>query len=307
MLKFKQKTIATQVSCSGIGLHSGKKVQLSLTPAPDNTGIVFRRVDLNYYPIKADIRYASRLSYATNLSRNGVSIATTEHLLGTLIGLGIDNLYVDIDAEEVPIMDGSASAFVYLVNEAGISHGDTEKKVLNIVKPVHFATGDRRVSVYPSENYQITYSIEFDHAVVGSQKKTIEVDDADTFENEVSGARTFGFLKDVEMLRKNGLALGGSLDNAIVIDTDRVLNSHLRFKDEFVRHKILDIMGDMGLLGYSLRGHVVAHRAGHEIHAGLAKKLRENQSSFKIVPLSTLAKPVPQGGLEELAEVPSNY
>ncbi|RLE22750.1 MAG: UDP-3-O-[3-hydroxymyristoyl] N-acetylglucosamine deacetylase [Acidobacteria bacterium] len=307
MVMFKQKTIRTQVSCSGIGLHSGKKVQLALTPAPDHTGVVFRRVDLNYYPIKADIKYASRLSYATNLSRNGVSIATTEHLLGTLIGLGIDNLYVDIDAEEVPIMDGSASAFVYLINEAGVRFGDAEKKVLNILKPVHFAMGDRRVSIYPAENYQITYSIEFDHAVVGSQKKTIGFDGAATFENEISGARTFGFLKDVEMLRKNGLALGGSLDNAIVIDTDRVLNSYLRFKDEFVRHKILDVMGDLGLLGYSMRGHVVAHRAGHEIHAGLAKKLRDNQSAFEIVPISSLVQPAEQDGLEELVEVPSNY
>lgn len=288
-------------------MHSGKKVHLALTPAPDHTGIVFRRVDLNYYPIKADIKYASRLSYATNLSRNGVSIATTEHLLGTLIGLGIDNLYVDIDAEEVPIMDGSASAFVYLVNEAGIRHGDAEKKVLNILKPVHFAMGDRRMSVYPSDNYKITYAIEFDHAVVGSQKMTIGIDGASTFENEISGARTFGFLKDVEMLRKNGLALGGSLDNAIVIDTDRVLNSHLRFKDEFVRHKILDVMGDMGLLGFSMRGHVVAHRAGHEIHAGLAKKLLDNQSAFEIVPVSSLFKPAEHESLEELAEVPSNY
>ena len=281
---------------------------MTLTPAPDHTGIVFRRVDLNYFPIKADIKYASRLSYATNLSRNGVSIATTEHLLGTLIGLGIDNLYVDIDAEEVPIMDGSASAFVYLVNEAGVRHGEAEKKVLNVLKPVHFAMGDRRVSVYPAETYKITYGIEFDHAVVGSQKKTMTIDGTETFENEISGARTFGFLKDVEMLRKNGLALGGSLDNAIVIDTDRVLNSHLRFKDEFVRHKILDVMGDMGLLGYSLRGHVVAHRAGHEIHAGLAKKLRENQSAYEIVPLSTLvSQPGEHDGLEALVEAPSNY
>ncbi len=281
---------------------------MTLTPAPDHTGIVFRRVDLNYYPIKADIKYASRLSYATNLNRNGVSIATTEHLLGTLIGLGIDNLYVDIDAEEVPIMDGSASAFVYLVNEAGIFHGEAEKKVINILKPVHFAVGDRRVSVYPSESYRISYSIEFDHAVVGSQEKTVSIDNTVTFENEISGARTFGFLKDVEMLRKNGLALGGSLDNAIVIDTDRVLNSHLRFKDEFVRHKILDIMGDMALLGYPLRGHIVAHRAGHEIHAGLARKLRENSGAFEILPVSVFAQ-VPQEhtGLKDLSEAPTSY
>jgi len=289
-------------------LHSGKKVKLTLTPAPDHTGVVFRRVDLNYFPIKADIKYASRLSYATNLSRNGVSIATTEHLLGTLIGLGIDNVFVDIDAEEVPIMDGSASAFVYLINEAGVRHGDAEKKVLNVLKPVHFAVGDRRVSVYPAENYKITYSIEFDHAVVGSQTKTIGIDTASIFENEISGARTFGFLKDVEMLRKNGLALGGSLDNAIVIDTDRVLNSHLRFKDEFVRHKILDVMGDMGLLGYSIRGHVVAHRAGHEIHAGLAKKIRESQAAFEIVPLSALVKHADaRNAMEEAAELSSQY
>jgi len=284
----KQNTIGKTVECSGIGLHSGKRVHLTLKPAPDNTGIVFRRVDLNYFPIKADVAHASKLSYATNLTRNGVSIATTEHLLGTIIGMGIDNLFIDIDAEEVPIMDGSASAFVYLISEAGLQKGDSERRYLKIVRPVHFGSGDRRASVYPSDDYRITYSIQFDHPVVGNQERTIVVRDAETFRSEIASARTFGFLKDVEMLRKNGLAMGGSLDNAIVIDSDRVLNSHLRYPDEFVRHKILDVIGDMGLLGYALVGHIVAHKAGHEIHAGLARKIRENPSAFEIVPASEL-------------------
>ncbi len=284
----KQRTIRKQVSCSGIGLHSGKRVELNLKPAPDNTGIVFRRVDLNLFPIKADVAHASRLSYATNLTRNGVSIATTEHLLGTIIGMGIDNLYIDINAEEVPIMDGSASAFVYLLNEAGLTEGETERRYMRILKPVHYGSGDRRASIYPSDVYKVTYTIDFDHPVIGLQERTLVMKDEITFQNEVSAARTFGFLKDVEMLRKNGLAIGGSLDNAIVIDTDRVLNSHLRFPDEFVRHKILDVVGDMGLLGYPIIGHIVAHKAGHEIHAGLARKLRETSGAYELVPASEL-------------------
>ena len=291
----RQRTIGKTVECSGIGLHSGKRVHLTLRPAPDNTGLVFRRVDLNLYPIKADVAHASRLSYATNLTRNGVSIATTEHLLGTIIGMGIDNLYIDIDAEEVPIMDGSASAFVYLLNEAGAKEGEAERRYLRIARPVHFGSGDRRASIYPSHQYQITYSIQFDHPVVGSQERTVVMKDAATFQNEIASARTFGFLKDVEMLRKNGLAMGGSLDNAIVIDSDRVLNSHLRYPDEFVRHKILDVIGDMGLLGYPIIGHIVAHKAGHEIHAGLAKKVREFPSAFEIVPASQLVTSTVEG------------
>lgn len=302
----KQRTIRKQVSCSGIGLHSGKRVELKLKPAPDNTGIVFRRVDLNHFPIKADVAHASRLSYATNLTRNGVSIATTEHLLGTIIGMGIDNLYIDINAEEVPIMDGSASAFVYLLNEAGVTEGEIERRYMRIVKPVHFGSGDRRASIYPSDVYKVTYTIEFDHPVVGLQERTMVLNDELTFQNEISAARTFGFLKDVEMLRKNGLAMGGSLDNAIVIDTDRVLNSHLRFPDEFVRHKILDVVGDMGLLGYPIIGHIVAHKAGHEIHAGLAKKLRETSGAYELVPASELqpAEMEPVGLEADVTETP---
>lgn len=302
----KQRTIRKQVSCSGIGLHSGKRVELKLKPAPDSTGIVFRRVDLNHFPIKADVAHASRLSYATNLRRNGVSIATTEHLLGTIIGMGIDNLYIDINAEEVPIMDGSASAFVYLLNEAGVTEGEIERRYMRIVKPVHFGSGDRRASIYPSDVYKVTYTIDFDHPVVGLQERTMVLNDELTFQNEISAARTFGFLKDVEMLRKNGLAMGGSLDNAIVIDADRVLNSHLRFPDEFVRHKILDVVGDMGLLGYPIIGHIVAHKAGHEIHAGLAKKLRETSGAYELVPASELqpAEMEPVGLEADVTETP---
>lgn len=302
----KQRTIRKQVSCSGIGLHSGKRVELNLKPAPDNTGIVFRRVDLNLFPIKADVAHASRLSYATNLTRNGVSIATTEHLLGTIIGMGIDNLYIDINAEEVPIMDGSASAFVYLLNEAGLTEGDAERRYMRILKPVHYGSGDRRASIYPSDEYKVTYTIDFDHPVIGLQERTMVLKDETTFQNEISAARTFGFLKDVEMLRKNGLAIGGSLDNAIVIDTDRVLNSHLRFPDEFVRHKILDVVGDMGLLGYPIIGHIVAHKAGHEIHAGLAKKLRETPGAYELVPASELVPAItePTGLERDVVESP---
>jgi len=280
----KQRTIHKQVSVSGKGLHSGKNVKVVFNPAPDNTGIVFRRTDKGNYPIKADIQFTSTLSYATNLTSNdGISIATTEHLLATLVGMGIDNIYIDINAEEVPIMDGSASAFVYLLSEAGLSKGKAERKYIRVKKPVHFGKGDRRISVYPSNEYKISYTIEFDHHVIGTQARTIIIKDNQTFLNEISPARTFGFVRDIEMLRKNGLALGGSLDNAIVIDNDKILNPSLRFEDEFVRHKILDVIGDMALLGYPIRGHIIAHKAGHEIHAGLAKKLRANDDCYDLV------------------------
>ncbi len=279
----RQKTIRKSVKTSGIGLHSGKKVNLEFNPAPENTGIIFRRVDKDYFPIKADINYVSKLVHATNLTRNGISIATTEHLLATLVGLGIDNIYIDIDAEETPIMDGSASAFVYLLKEAGIKEQRAEKKYLKIKKPKHFLNGDRRISVYPYDGFKVSYTIEFDHPLIRRQTRTIDLDNPGEFEEEIAPARTFGFLKDVEMLRKNGLALGGSLDNAIVISSDRILNNHLRFADEFVRHKILDVIGDLALLGYPILGHVVAYKAGHEIHTSLAKEIKNDPESFEIV------------------------
>ncbi len=279
----KQRTIKKSVKTSGIGLHSGKRVNLEFHPAPENNGIVFRRKDKGFFPIKADISHVSKLAYATNLSKDGISIATTEHLLATLRGLHIDNIFIDIDAEETPIMDGSASAFVYLLKEAGIKEQSLERKYLRILKPKHYLNGDRRISIYPYDGFKITYTIEFDHPLIRLQTRTIELNREEDFENDVSPARTFGFLKDVEMLRKNGLALGGSLENAIVVDSDRILNGHLRFADEFVRHKILDVIGDLALLGYPILGHVVAYKAGHEIHTGLAKEIREDSDCFEIV------------------------
>jgi len=301
----RQITIKKPVKTSGIGLHSGKRVNLEFHPAPENTGIVFRRIDKDYFPIKADISNVSKLAYATNLTRDGVSIATTEHLLATLIGLGIDNIYVDIDSEETPIMDGSASAFVYLLKEAGFKKQNAEKKFMRIIKPKHYLNGDRRISVYPYDGFKITYTIEFDHPLIRLQTRTLELKSPEDFENEVSPARTFGFLKDVEMLRKNGLALGGSLENAIVIDADRILNGHLRFSDEFVRHKILDVIGDLALLGYPLLGHVVAYKAGHEIHTSLAKEIKADPECYEIVGASKLDFISPEGfvGVEEPSAV----
>ncbi len=293
------------VKTSGIGLHSGKKVNIEFHPAPENTGIVFRRVDKDFFPIKADIEYVSKLVYATNLTKDGISIATTEHLLATLIGLGIDNIYINIDAEETPIMDGSASAFVYLLKEAGIKKQKEEKRFLRIKKPKHFLNGDRRISIYPYDGFKITYTIEFDHPLIRLQTRTLELKSPEDFENEVSPARTFGFLKDVEMLRKNGLALGGSLENAIVIDSDKILNGHLRFADEFVRHKILDVIGDLALLGYPILGHVVAYKAGHEIHTSLAKEIISDADSFEVVKASELDFVKQEEYQVQIAEQPS--
>jgi len=296
-----QRTLRRQVSCAGIGLHSGNKVTLSLKPAPANSGIRFRRSDLGGLEIPATVDYLAGIHYATGLASKGGGVETVEHLLAALVGLGVDNAVVELNHPEVPIMDGSAAPFVYLVQEAGMRVLPAPRQVLRVTRPVELARGDKRIAVYPCDHFRVSYSISFDHPLLRHQARTVSLL-GDAFTEQIAPARTFGFLKEVEMLRQNGLALGGSLENAIVIGETGVLNNPLRFEDEFVRHKILDAMGDLALVGHPILGHVVAHRAGHALHTAFAAKLLESRDAWELV---ELAAPLPAVAVPATAPVKS--
>ena len=270
------------MSCSGIGLHSGEKVTLSLRPARAGSGIRFRRADLGGVEIPATVDNVDRLHYATGLSRNAGTVETVEHLLAAIVSLGVDNVIIELNQAEVPIMDGSAASFVYLVHEAGLKRLKTPRRYLKVLRPVSLTRGEKRIALYPSDYFKVTYSISFDHPLLRHMTHTLRVTQ-ESFVDEIAPARTFGFLKEVEMLRQKGLAQGGSLDNAIVLGETGVLNNSLRFEDEFVRHKILDAIGDLALVGYPVIGHLVAHRGGHELHAAFAEKILQEQDAWEIV------------------------
>jgi UDP-3-O-[3-hydroxymyristoyl] N-acetylglucosamine deacetylase len=225
------------------------------------------------------------------LCSNQASVQTVEHLLAALVSLGVDNVIVELNHPEVPIMDGSASPFVYLISEAGIRTLPVPRRYLKVLRPVSLSRGDKRIAFYPSDHFKLTYSISFDHPLLRHQARTLRITE-ETFTDEIAPARTFGFLKEVEMLRQNGLALGGSLENAVVLGETGVLNPHLRFEDEFVRHKMLDAIGDLALIGYPVIGHVVAHRAGHGLHTAIAAKLLQERDAWRIVEAPDIA-PVP--------------
>lgn len=276
-----QRTLRRPVSCAGIGLHSGNKVTLSLKPAPADYGIRFRRTDLGGLEIPANVTNLAGMQYATGLARDEGSVETVEHLLAALVSLGIDNVGVDLDYPEVPIMDGSASPFIYLIHEAGVKRLAVPRRYLKIIRPISLSRGDKRIALYPSDHFKVTYSISFDHPLLRHQSRTLRVTE-ESFCDDIAPARTFGFLKEVEMLRQHGLALGGSLDNAVVLGETGVLNA-LRFEDEFVRHKILDVIGDLALVGYPIIGHLVAHRAGHALHTTFAAKILEEDDAWRLV------------------------
>ena len=277
-----QHTIRRSVSCSGIGLHSGEKVKLSLRPARAGYGVRFRRADLGGVEIPATVDNVDRLHYATGLSRDAGTVETVEHLLAALVSLGVDNVVVELNQAEVPIMDGSAASFVYLVHEAGLKRLTRPRRYLKVLRPISLTRGEKRIALYPSDHFKVTYSISFDHPLLRHMTHTLRVT-RESFVDEIAPARTFGFLKEVEMLRQKGLALGGSLDNAVVLGETGVLNSSLRFDDEFVRHKILDVIGDLALVGYPVIGHLVAHRGGHELHAAFAEKILQESEAWQIV------------------------
>ena len=283
-----QHTIASAAAISGIGLHTGVKVTLRICPAPANTGIVFKRTDLDGFPIEATVRNVARVSYATSLMKKGVLISTTEHLLSALAAARIDNVFAEIDNLELPILDGSALPFLKLIQQAGVRKQRATKQYAKVLKPLVEDEGVKRIAVYPSDTLRITYRISFRHPLIGEQALEFEPD-RENYETQIAPARTFGFFEEVEMLRKSGLVRGGSLENAVVLTRDGILNPEgLRFPDEFCRHKVLDSLGDFALLGHPLVGHVVAERAGHALHIALLSRLLKDKSSWTLVDSSEL-------------------
>ncbi len=282
----KQRTLKNIIRATGVGLHTGEKVYLTLRPAAPNTGVVFRRVDLAQpVDIKADPYRVGDTRLSSCLERDGVRVSTVEHLMSALAGLGIDNVYVDVSAPEVPIMDGSAGPFVFLLQSAGVEEQASAKKFIRILKTVEVTDGDKSARFEPHNGFKIEFSIDFDHPVFENSAKSVCVDFATTsYIKEVSRARTFGFMHEVEWMRGQGLALGGSLDNAIVLDEYRVLNSDgLRYDDEFVKHKVLDAIGDLYLLGHPVIGAFVAHKSGHALNNLLLRRLLEQKDAWEHV------------------------
>ena len=282
----RQRTLKSSVSVTGVGLHSGEKVTLTLRPGAANSGIVFRRVDVK--PVcemkaRADLVYDTRLS--TCMEQDGVRVATIEHMMSALAGLGIDNACVEMNGSEVPIMDGSAGTFIFLLQSAGITEQSAPKKFIRILKTVEVKEGDKWVKFEPYNGYKLTFTINFAHPVFANTKQhvTIELDE-NSYIRDISRARTFGFMQDVENMRAQGLALGGSLDNAIVMDDYRVLNADgLRFEDEFVKHKVLDAIGDLYLLGHPVIGAFSGFKSGHALNNALLRELLANEQAWEFV------------------------
>jgi len=280
----RQRTLRTAVRAAGVGLHSGQKVGIALRPAPVDSGIVFRRIDL---PGPADFRVDPHLVCDTRLcsalEHEGARVATVEHLMSALAGLGIDNLYIDLDAAEIPIMDGSAAPFVYLIQSAGIEEQAAAKRYIRVLRPTRIEEGDKWAEIAPHDGFRLTFRIEFDHPVLRASGSELVFDFAeDAYCREISRARTFGFTRDVEHLRSHGLALGGTLDNAVVMDEFRVLNSDgLRYTDEFVKHKVLDAVGDLYLAGHALLGAFTAFKSGHGLNNALLRALLDDQDAWE--------------------------
>ncbi|KVT93635.1 UDP-3-O-[3-hydroxymyristoyl] N-acetylglucosamine deacetylase [Burkholderia ubonensis] len=282
----KQRTIKSIVKTVGIGLHSGRKVELTLRPAAPGTGIVFSRVDL---PTPVDIP-ASAMSIgdtrlASVLQKDGARVSTVEHLMSACAGLGIDNLYVDVTAEEIPIMDGSASSFVFLIQSAGIEEQNAPKRFIKVTKPVEIRDGDKFARLAPYFGFKLKFTIDFRHPAVDKTGQELEVDFANTsYVREIARARTFGFAHEVEMMRELGLARGGSMDNAIVLDEYRILNNDgLRYDDEFVKHKMLDAIGDLYVIGHPLLASYTAYKSGHGLNNALLRELLANEDAYEIV------------------------
>jgi UDP-3-O-[3-hydroxymyristoyl] N-acetylglucosamine deacetylase len=282
----RQRTLKSITSTTGVGLHTGQKVKLTLRPAPPDTGIIFCRVDLPQpVEIKANPYAVGDTRLSSCLEHQGVRVSTVEHLMSALAGLGIDNLYVDVSAPEIPILDGSAGPFVFLLQSAGIEEQTAVKKFIRILKRAEVIQGDKSARFEPHHGFKIEFSIDFEHPVFENSAKSVCVDFAHTsYVKEVSRARTFGFMQEVEWMREQGLALGGSLGNAIVLDEYRVLNTDgLRYDDEFVKHKVLDAIGDLYLLGHPVIGAFVAHKSGHGLNNALLRELLRQQDAWEYV------------------------
>ena len=280
----KQRTLSSIVKASGVGLHTGEKVQIALRPAAQNTGIIFRRIDLDpVQQIEALAENVTDTTLGTSIGNNNASVMTVEHLLAAFAGLGIDNVLVDLHGPEVPIMDGSSASFVFLIESAGIEEQNALKKFLRIKKTIRVEEGDKFAEFKPYNGYRISFEINFDHPMIKDKNTNLSLDFSTlTFLKEISRARTFGFLKEVETLRSHNLALGGSLDNAVVLDDYRILNQDgLRYQEELVRHKILDVVGDLYLMGHIMVGEFNGYASGHELNNKLILKLFSDQTAWE--------------------------
>lgn len=278
-----QATISKDIQLNGVGLHTGVEVSLTLRPAPEDTGYVFVRTDLDNFEIPASVEYISHCSYATTLMRRGVVLSTCEHLLSALRGSGVDNCFIELDNIEIPIMDGSSEDFVDLLTAVGTLEQNAPRRFFRVLKTVEFEENGRRMSIEPWDKYEIDCVIDFSHPFINRQAYHFVFENG-SFGEQIASARTFGFTHEIEMLRKANLALGGSLHNAIVLTPDGMLNeSPLRFGDEFVRHKILDIIGDFALLGMPVLGKITAERSGHAVHAALMSKILKTEDAWEIV------------------------
>ena len=294
----KQRTLKNLIKTTGVGLHTGARVEIVLRPAQSNTGIVFHRVDLEQpVSIPADALHVGETRLSSTLKHDGAAISTVEHLMSALAGLGIDNLHVDVAGPEVPIMDGSASPFVFLLQSAGVVEQDADKRYLRVVAPVEVRDGDKWARFEPFNGFKLDFTIDFPHPMFGSENRHVVIDFAEhSYVKEVARARTFGFMQDLEAMREAGLGLGGSLQNAVVLDEYRVLNSEgLRYDNEFVKHKVLDAIGDPYLLGHPMIGQYTAFKSGHGLNNAVARALLARTDAFELV---TFAEP---------AEVPSAF
>ena len=287
-----EKTLNRPVDASGVGLHSGVPVRIRILPAPPSTGIVFVRTDLEGFTIPASWRYVQKVSYATSLMRQGVLISTTEHLLSVFYSSGIDNAYIEIDNLEVPILDGSGQPFVELIRQAGVRHYRRKRRYLRIRRPISVEDRGKRITILPDETFRLTCEILFDHPLVGKQVLEMEVT-PERYAQEIAPARTFGFVYELDQMRDMGLIRGASLENAVCFDRTGVMNPEgLRFPDECCRHKALDLIGDLALIGKPLLGHVIAERAGHAMHAQLVARIMSDPSLYEIITFDQLASRV---------------
>ena len=302
----RQRTLKNAIRATGVGLHTGEKIYLTLKPAPIDTGIIFRRVDLDpVAEIPALAEYVGDTRLSSTLIDGDVRISTVEHLLSAMAGLGIDNAYIELSASEVPIMDGSAGPFVFLIQSAGVQEQEAPKRFIRIKKPILVEDGDKWAKFEPFEGFKVSFTIDFDHPVFQNRARQAEVDFSTTsFVREVSRARTFGFMRDIELLRSHNLALGGSLDNAVVVDDYRILNDDgLRYEDEFVKHKMLDAIGDLYLLGRSLIGAFSGYKSGHALNNKLLRALMADQSCWEEVTFEDDKEPAPISFMQPVAAV----
>jgi len=276
----KQTTLASPVETRGTGLHTAVPVHVRLLPAPPDTGYVFRRTDLGGFEIPATVESVAHCGYAMTLMRTGVMLSTVEHLLSAFIGVGIDNAIVELDNLELPILDGSARPFVEMIQKAGIRRQRKSRTYLRIVREIELREGDKFIAVYPADAYSVSYSINFPHPLIGKQSFCVRLTNG-SYLKEIAPARTFGFLHEADAMRQQGLIRGASIENAIVLNRDEVLNPPLRFQDEFVRHKVLDLIGDLALLGKQILGSVVADRAGHAMHTALVSRILRDRSYWE--------------------------